>query len=244
MNKMPVLIAAALVTIAVALYHFGTLFSEWKDPISVSDLVTSDFAYYLSAGLTEEGIFYPANDLDDPLLDSRKIVISHAMNQHTVKDVVRKLLYLNALNENEPIDLYISTQGGWYDSAFTIIDTFHVITAPVNTVCIGGCYSAGLVLLAAGTGDRIAYPNTLLSVHISYGTTEDTRAYAELPDRVNGYLQRITELPDEWFPLEDDRDYFLTPEQALDFGVIDHVKTERHKSKQTDNLDAATTAAF
>lgn len=216
----------ALLIVAGAIYFGSKSFDDWADPVYLSDVVASDLAYYMAENIVEEGVLYPSNDLSDPLLEARKIVVSHAMNEHTVKDVVRKLLYLDSIS-HEPIDLYISTPGGWYDSAYSIIDTFHAIESSVNTRCIGGCYSAGLVLLASGTGVREAYPHALLSVHISYGGGEDERPYAKLPDRVNDHLQRVTDLPKEWFPLENGRSYYLTTEQALAFSVIDAVVNDQ-----------------
>lgn len=193
--------------------------SEWADPSYVTNLLARDLASYMS----EEGIFYPTNDLEDPLLQKRIIVINNAINEQTSKEVVRKLLYLNSLDSQSPIDLYISTQGGWYDSAFTIIDTFNAITAPVNTICIGGCYSAGAVLVVAGTGERTSFSHALFSIHILFDEITDNRPYAQLPDRVNEFLKKTTHLPSDWFPLDNDRNYYLAPEQALKFGLIDKI---------------------
>jgi len=222
MKNPSIIIAALIVSLVGAsfLYDFKSAYEDWEDPGNITNLLADDLTAYLS----EEGIFYPSNDLDDPLLKHRKVVINTAMNEQTTKEVVRKLLFLNAIDSTAPIDLYISTQGGWYDSAFTIIDTFQAITAPVNTFCIGGCYSAGAIVVASGTGERIAYSNSLLSIHIVYGDKSDTRPYAELPDRVNTLLQKITKLPKEWFPLEDDRNYYLTAFDAEKFDLIDEIR--------------------
>lgn len=203
-------------------------FYDWKDPDTLSYYLASD----MTETMIEQGLFYPANDLDDPLLNSRKIVINTGMNEHTSREVTRKLLYLNALDNEQPIDLYISSQGGWYDSAFTIIDTFHAIAAPVNTICIGGCYSASALLMAAGTGNRISYSNALFSIHIAYGSKGDGRPYSERPDRVNKAYQQLATLPEEWFPLEDDRFFNLTAAEAKDFGLIDEVLEQPHSQAE------------
>lgn len=217
---LPIIVASILTTAVLYMYlDLKSAYSHWEDP----DEITYSLASDLTAKLSEEGIFYPVNDLDDPLLKERIIVINNSVNEQMTKEVVRKLLYLNSIDQNSKIDLYISTQGGWYDSAFTIIDTLSNITAPVNTICIGGCYSAGALILAAGTGERISEPNALFSIHISYGKEDDDRPYAKLPDRVNSFYSENTKLPREWFPLEDDRFYYLTPEQALNYGLIDTI---------------------
>ena len=181
--------------------------------------MASDFSEYF----VEQGLFYPPNDLDDPLLEGRKIVIGQGINEQNAKEVVRKLLYLNSKDPSLEIDLYVSTQGGWYDSAFTIIDTFNVISAPVNTICIGGCYSAGAMIVAAGTGKRVAYSHALFSIHIAYNSQDLDMPYANRPDRVNAFLLDKAKLPEKWFPLEDDRSYYLSAVQAKEFALIDKV---------------------
>lgn len=228
MNSSSIINALILVSLCYFIYSF----KDWRNP--------EDFTYYLTRDLTEalseQGIFPISNDLNDPLLKSRIIVINGAMNEQISKEVVRKLLYLNSLDQNKEIDLYISSQGGWYDSTFTIIETFHAINAPVNTICIGGCYSSGAVLLASGTGKRAAYPLSLISFHLSYGDDGDGRPYAERPDRINKYLPKMTNLPNDWFPLEDGRYYYLTSKQALDFSVIDTIlDTQANKSLKRDH---------
>jgi len=231
MNKSSILVALTLVLLSAAIYHLNTSFARWQNPYRVTDSMASDLAYYLTENLTSEGAMLTMNDLDDPLLQHRKIVLGHALNESTAREVVRKLLYLNAIDSTTPIDLYISTEGGWYNSTFTIIDTFQAIKAPVNTICIGGCYSAGLVLVASGTGERIGYANTHYSAHISYGgSSGEKRPFSEQPDRVNGYLQRVTQLPRKWFPLDDDRQYYLTADNALKYGIIDRIEGQPAKA--------------
>jgi ATP-dependent Clp protease protease subunit len=215
-----VLILGTLVAIFMFAYQEADKFSEWQSPSAVTENLAIDMTEYLA----EEGLLYPSNDLDDPLLDHRVVVINNAINEHTSKEVVRKLLYLDAVDNTLPITLYISTQGGWYDSAFTIIETFHAIGAPVNTVCTGGCYSAGAVLVASGTGTRSAFPTSLFSMHISYGSNGTDQPFGRAQDRENEYIQRISKLPASWFPLDDDRSYYLSVEQALEYGLIDEIK--------------------
>src|SRR5262249_28911847 len=78
---------------------------------------------------------------DDPMLKNRAILVTANIDEDTAKQVAARLLYLNAADPHRPIDLYLSTQGGWIDSAFTIIDAMDLIQAPVNTWAIGGCDS-------------------------------------------------------------------------------------------------------
>jgi ATP-dependent Clp protease protease subunit len=214
------LIGGTLIAIFVFIFQEADKYSGWQNPGAVTEYLASDMTEYLSA----EGVLYPSNDLDDPLLAARVIVINTAINEHTSKEVVRKLLYLNALDGTQPITLYVSTQGGWYDSGFTIIEMFHAIEAPVNTICTGGCYSTGAVIVASGTGTRSAFPTSQFSIHISYGSNGTDQPFGRQYDRENEYIQQISDLPEEWFPLEDDRTYYLTAEQALEYGLIDQIK--------------------
>lgn len=165
---------------------------------------------------------------DDPLLKSRKILITSNINEYTAKDVATRLLYLNALDPHRPIDLYLSTQGGWIDSAFTIIDAMELIQAPVNTWAIGGCYSSGALILAAGTGRRYATPNTVLMIHASLDEdSKDTKhpySYEHLAlDRYERVWRQRAALPDTWFPMVGGEEYYLSPQEALHFKLIDEI---------------------
>lgn len=164
---------------------------------------------------------------DDPLLKSRKILVTSNVNEYTAKDVAARLLYLSAADPHRPIDLYLSTQGGWIDSAFTIIDVMELIEAPVNTWAIGGCYSAGALILAAGTGRRYATPNAVLMIHASLD--EDSKhpySYEHLAlDRYERVWRDRAALPDDWFPMVGGEEYYLSPQEALQFKLIDEISS-------------------
>ena len=162
---------------------------------------------------------------DDPLLKSRKILITSNINEFTANEVAARLLYLSAADPHRPIDLYLSTQGGWVDSAFTIIDAMELIDAPVNTWAIGGCYSAGALILAAGTGRRYATADAVLMVHASLD--EDNKrpySYERLAlQRYERIWREHAALPDDWFPLVGDEEYYLSAQEALQFKLIDEI---------------------
>jgi ATP-dependent Clp endopeptidase proteolytic subunit ClpP len=173
---------------------------------------------------TEAGFFMPEEDLDDPLLDHRIIVLTEGINERTARGVVRKLVYLDAEDSEAPIDLYISTQGGWFDSAFAVIDAIELISAPVNTIGVGGCYSAGALILMSGTGHRSATPNTLISLHANFfedGSPDSLGALER--GRVEGIMRSKAKLPDAWLPFEDDISYYLTAEDAVELAIIDAI---------------------
>jgi ATP-dependent Clp protease protease subunit len=165
---------------------------------------------------------------DDPLLKSRKILVTSNINEYTAKDVSTRLLYLNALDSHRPIDLYLSTQGGWIDSAFTIIDAMELIQAPVNTWAIGGCYSSGALILAAGTGRRYATPDAVLMIHASLDEDpKDSKhpySYERLAlDRYERVWRDRADLPNAWFPMVGGEEYYLSPQEALRFKLIDEI---------------------
>jgi len=166
----------------------------------------------------------PPLDLDDPLLGERKVLLFHDVNARTAKDVSARLMYLDGVDDTKPIDLYISTQGGWPDSAFTIIDTMRTIHAPVNTWAVGGCYSAGVLILAAATGRRYATENAILMVHANLEDSDDGDSFAPLDrERCERLFKATTALPDSWYPMTDDEAHYLTPQEALRFRVIDEI---------------------
>ena len=199
------------------LQDLRTIAANLADPESLIEQVVDEF---LAANPREVEL-----RADDPLLKSRTILVTANINEDTAKQVAARLLYLNAVDPHRPIDLYLSTQGGWIDSAFTIIDAMNLIQSPVNTWAIGGCYSAGALILAAGTGRRFATPNAVLMIHASLD--EDSKrpySYERLAlDRYERVWRDHADLPEEWFPMVGDEEYYLSPEQALQFKLIDEI---------------------
>jgi ATP-dependent Clp protease protease subunit len=201
------------------------------DPLPLIEQVVDE---YLAAKPHE-----PELRADDPLLRSRTILVTSNINEYTAKDVAARLLYLNAVDPQRPIDLYLSTQGGWVDSAFTIIDAMDLIRAPVNTWAIGGCYSAGTLILAAGAR-RYATDNAMLMIHASLD--EDPKrpySYERLAlERYERVWRERAKLPDDWFPMVGGEEYYLSPQQALEFKLIDEIvpapPPRRHDTTPTD----------
>jgi len=212
-----VVVLAGLGLTAFMLQDIRTIANNLADPEPLIEQVVDE---YLSANPRE-----PDLHADDPLLKSRKVLVTSNINEYTAKDVATRLLYLNAVDPHRPIDLYLSTQGGWIDSAFTIIDAMQLIQAPVNTWAIGGCYSAGALILAAGTGRRYATPDAVLMIHASLD--EDSKhpySYERLAlDRYERVWRDRANLPEKWFPMVGGEEYYLSPEEALQFHLIDEI---------------------
>lgn len=150
--------------------------------------------------------------------------------------VCAQLLFLEAENPKQPINLYINSYGGVVTSGFAMYDTMRFIKAPVHTLCMGTARSMGSFLLMAGEpGQRAALPNASLHVHQPLGgfqgQASDVLIHAEEMQQTK---QRITRLyashcgrSYEEVERTLDRDHFMTAEQALAFGLIDKIVAER-----------------
>jgi len=173
----------------------------------------------------EAGFGATAIDVSDPLLAQRKVLLSHAVNARTARHVSSKLLYLDSLDSEEPIDLLISTPGGYVDSAFAIIDAINLIEAPVNTWAVGGCYSAGAMILTAGTGTRYSTDNAIIMVHANLEQSNEAYSYDRIGTaRYERLFRETASLPESWFPMTDrDDTYYLSPAEAAEFGLIDEI---------------------
>ncbi len=173
---------------------------------------------------TDAGFFETRFDANGPLLRDRRVLISNDINARTARDVAARLLFLDSEDRSTPIDLYISTQGGWIDNAFTIIDAIRLIEAPVNSWAIGGCYSSGAMILTSGTGTRRATENAIIMVHADLGDSTEEYSFERLSrKRYERVWTETSELPDEWFPMTDGASYYLSPDEALELGVIDEI---------------------
>ena len=161
---------------------------------------------------------------EEPLLRSRKVLLFQDVNSRTAKEISTRLMYLNSLDPKKPIDLYISTQGGWTDNAFTIIDTIRTISAPVNTWAIGGCYSAGALILVTATGRRYATEDVILMIHANLDSPTGAHSYPSLSlERYEGVWKNNSSLPSSWFPMTNDEEHYLSPQEALEYHVIDEI---------------------
>lgn len=196
---------------------------ELPEPADYSWIASSRFDDYIDEQI-DAGIVDVTPIRDDAMLDQRKILISHGINSRTARDAVSKLFYLNSQDPKAPIDLYITTQGGYTDSLFSIVDAIRHIDAPVNTYAIGGCHSAGAAILSSGTGTRYATSNALIMIHTNFIESSEEYNYNELDrQRFERLWKDTSNLPEDWYPMTDDGTYYINAQEALDLGVIDEV---------------------
>lgn len=225
-----VAVAAALAlagAVTNTIRSLRALDSALSDPVAIAEPIIDEIITSMPAELNLRA--------DDPMILSRQIVVTESINERTAKDVVARLLYMNSLDPHRPIDLFLSTQGGWVDSAFTIIDAMQLIDAPVNTWAIGGCYSSGALILAAGTGRRYATPNAVLMIHASLDQAgKASYSYERLAlQRYERIWRRRAALPEPWFPMVGGQEYYLSPQEALDFKLIDEIRPLRLRNVAT-----------
>jgi ATP-dependent Clp protease protease subunit len=180
-----------------------------------------------------------AYDIYSRLLKDRIIFLGDAIEDHVANLIIAQLLFLEAEDPERDISLYINSPGGVVTSGLAIYDTMQYLRAPVSTMCIGMAASMASVLLAAGaTGKRYALPNARIMIHQGSagfrGNTPDVliqvKEVEELNRLLNNILARHTGQDVERIAKDTERDYFMSPEQAKAYGIIDDVYTEREQS--------------
>ena len=175
-------------------------------------------------------------DIFSRLLNDRIIFLGEEVNDTSASIVVAQLLYLEAQDPDKDIQMYINSPGGSVTAGMAIYDTMQYIKCDVSTICIGMAASMGAFLLSAGTkGKRIALPHSEIMIHQplggAQGQASDIKIRAELilrtRDMLNKILAENTGKPIEEIERDTDRDYFMTAEQALEYGIIDKIYTHR-----------------
>ncbi|CDZ75510.1 ATP-dependent Clp protease proteolytic subunit [Peptoniphilus sp. ING2-D1G] len=175
-------------------------------------------------------------DIYSRLLKERIIFLSGEIDNITADLVVAQLLFLEAEDPTKDIQIYINSPGGSVSAGFAIYDTMQYIKCDVSTMCIGLAASMGAFLLAAGTkGKRYSLPNSDIMIHQplggAQGQASDIQIHAEkileVRDRINKILSERTGQPLERVKKDTDRDYYLSAEEAAQYGLIDKVITKR-----------------
>ena len=181
-----------------------------------------------------------AYDIYSRLLKERIIFITGPMEDHMSTLVCAQLLFLEAENPKKEIAMYINSPGGVVTSGMAVYDTMQFIKPNVSTLCIGQAASMGSLLLCAGTaGMRYALPNARIMVHQPSGgfsgQASDIERHAEdiikMKRRLNEIYVNHTKKSYEVIDKTLDRDYFMTADQAKDFGLIDKVIKNRDEAE-------------
>ena len=175
-------------------------------------------------------------DIYSRLLKERIIFLSDIVTDAVANVVVAQLLWCESENPEKDIHVYINSPGGSVSAGLSIYDTMQYIRSDVATTCIGQAASMGAFLLAAGTsGKRSALPNSRIMLHQPSGGTEGTAADIELQvkeilhlrDTLNSLLAEHTGQTKEQIATDTDRDFWMSAEDAKNFGLIDVVRNTR-----------------
>lgn len=150
--------------------------------------------------------------------------------------VIAQLLFLEAEDPDKDVYLYINSPGGSVTAGLAIYDTMQYIKCDVSTICVGQAASMAAVLLAAGTkGKRYALPNARIMIHQPLGGAEGpakdveiiTRELLRIKDLLNRILSKHTGQPIEKIEKDTDRDFFMSAEEAKEYGIVDKVVSSR-----------------
>ncbi|HBW74396.1 MAG: ATP-dependent Clp protease proteolytic subunit [Candidatus Magasanikbacteria bacterium GW2011_GWA2_45_39] len=173
-----------------------------------------------------------AYDIYSRLLKDRIIFLGTPIDDHVANTIIAQLLFLESQDNTKDIKIYVNSPGGSVTSGMAIYDTMQYIKPDVSTICIGMSASMGAVLLAAGAKDkRFILPNAEVMIHQVMGGAEgqaiDIKIRAEhilkMKDRLNNILSKHTGQPVEKVEKDSDRDYFMSPEEALAYGIVDKI---------------------
>ena len=181
-----------------------------------------------------------AFDIYSLLLRERIIMLGMPLNDQVANVIVAQLLYLEREDPEKDVSLYIHCPGGIISSGLAIYDTMQLIRPDVSTICVGLAASMGTVLLCAGAkGKRYALPNSTIHLHQAFGGAQGQAADVEIAAReimrmqelIRGIISRHTGQPLKKIIHDTDRDFYLDPQQAVDYGLVDEILSKPAKEK-------------
>jgi len=179
-------------------------------------------------------------DIYSRLLEDRIIFLTGEINDSVANTIVAQLIYLEAKNPNKDICLYINSPGGSVSAGLAIYDTMQYIKCDVSTICVGLAASMGAVLLSGGTkGKRFCLPNGEVMIHQPLGGAQGQASdiiitanhIKRTKDKLIDIMAQNTGKTVSQLDVDMDRDYFMTADEALDYGLVDKVIEPRSKKK-------------
>lgn len=182
-----------------------------------------------------------AYDIYSRLLKDRIIFLGTPIDDNVANTVIAQLLFLDADDPDKDIYLYVNSPGGVVTAGLAIYDTMNYLKSPVSTICIGQAASMGALLLGAGTkGKRFSLPHARVMIHQPIGGFQgqatDIEIHAKeilkLKDTLNQILSKHTGQPIEKIAADTDRDFFMSGEDAKQYGLIDEVITKVRSVKK------------
>ena len=179
--------------------------------------------------------------LDDMLLENRIVFLVGGIDYARASEVIMKMLYLDNMKRGREISLYINSPGGTVDDTMAIYDTIRFVGSPVATYCIGRAQSGAALVLAAGTkGNRFALPHAKIMLHQPWGgvtgQASDIQIQAEEILKAKRMLNELfaehTNRNVEQIEVETERDRYLTPVEAKEYGIVDEILAEAPAMKK------------
>ncbi|MFH1093044.1 MAG: ATP-dependent Clp endopeptidase proteolytic subunit ClpP [Candidatus Omnitrophota bacterium] len=173
-----------------------------------------------------------AFDIYSRLLKDRIIFIGTTIDDNVANLVIAQMLFLQMDDQKKDINVYINSPGGVVTAGLAIYDTMQFVQCDVNTYCVGQAASMGAVLLAAGTkGKRFVLPNARVMIHQPWGGVQGAASdisiqateILKMRDNLNGILSKHTGKPIDKIATDTDRDYFMSAEEAREYGLVDVV---------------------
>ncbi|MCL0070541.1 ATP-dependent Clp protease proteolytic subunit [Dehalococcoidia bacterium] len=173
-----------------------------------------------------------AFDIFSLLLKERIIFLGTPINDQIANLIVAQLLYLEREDPDKDINLYIHCPGGIINAGLAIYDTMQLVRCDVSTICVGLAASMGTLLLCAGAkGKRYALPNATIHMHQPVGGAQGqasdieihAREILRLQDKIRNILAKHTGQPYEKIARDSDRDFYLSAEQSLEYGLVDEI---------------------
>lgn len=181
-----------------------------------------------------------AFDIYSLLLRERIIMLGTPISDQVANVVIAQLLFLEREDPDKDISLYIHTPGGIISAGLAVYDTMELIRPDVSTICVGLAASMGTVLLCAGAkGKRYALPNATIHMHQAIGGAQGqasdiviaAREITRQQDTIKGIIAKHTGQTLDKVTQDTDRDFYLSPEQALEYGIVDEILTRPTKDK-------------
>ncbi len=175
-------------------------------------------------------------DIYSRLLEDRIVFLRHQLDDEVANLVIAQILFLAAKDPAKDIKLYLNSPGGSVTAGFAIYDTIRYVKSDVATICIGQAASMAALLLAAGTkGKRSALPNSRILIHQAFGGTQgpatdvkiQTDELLRLHDQIIGAFAEHTGQTVKKIRKDTDRDFYMSPEEALAYGLIDRIITPK-----------------
>ena len=217
--------------------HFHPVHNRWtgEPPISAAYGQTTASPGVLPTVVEQSGKGDRAFDIYSRLLRERIIFLGTGIEDAVADALVAQLLFLEAEDPEKDIQIYINSPGGSVTAGLAIYDTMQQVAPDVVTICYGLAASMGAFLLSGGTkGKRLALPNARIMIHQPLGGAQgqavdieiQAREILYLKETLNGLLAEHTGQPLETIAVDTDRDYFLSPHEAVQYGLIDQVVSD------------------